>query len=826
MAENLSSKARAAFEVALREAKRTGQRKVNTELILYGIISIRESAATEILEQLHVSISTLQKKLETHIRRASVHDIQQADMGWTTQSRLVRQQAIRRSAAAGSQTVGTHHILIGILAVAGCQAATILNQAGVTAIEVEKLISVLAPDTESLEDDFDSTGKKGEGATEAGIEYFCRNLTVLASEGDLDPVIGREHQIDRVMQVLCRRKKCNPILIGEPGVGKTAIVEGLASIIASGDTPDILSGKQILALDMAAVVAGTKYRGQFEKRLKKLLDEIKNSGDKILFIDEVHLLVGAGAAEGSMDAANLLKPILARGELQCIGATTLDEYRKKIEKDGALERRFQPVPIDPPNIEDTIKILEGLRGRYEKHHAAVYTDEAVKACVVQAARYISGRFMPDKAIDVMDEAGAKNRVQHSEIPEDVRVMMELLTDLEAQKREYVRDRDMSNILKTKNLIKQNKELLETVRSKWLEELENEPVTVKLVAEVVADMTGIPVSRVGRSETAKLLDLEKRLEERIVGQGHALAVISSAIRRSRVGLRDRDRPAGVFLFLGPSGVGKTETARVLAELVFGQASALIRIDMSEFQEGFSGSRLVGAPPGYVGYNEGGQLTEKVRRRPYSVVLLDEIEKAHADMYNMLLQVMDYGRMTDNYGREIDFRNTIIIMTSNIAARDIHEGSALGFSASSDSDAEKKRSDALMQEGVRENFNPEFINRLDEIVVFNPLEFEHILKIVDIQILEVQERLRELGITAILTEAAREFLTEQGFEPKAGARHLRRAIGKLVEDPLTDAILRGEFLSGDSIRIERDDERLLFTKTETEMETVPAPEEVNK
>lgn len=818
MTEHLSYKARTAFEIALKEARRTGQRKVSTELILYGIISVRESAALEILNQMNVSVRSLRKRLETLIRRPLDQGLDTSDIGWTTQSRLVRVKAIRLATALDAQSVGTHHILMGILSVVGCQATTILNQEAVTLAQVEEIASTLSPDAESLEDDYDTRGKPNEEDAEAGIEYFCRNLTVLATEGTLDPVIGREHQIDRVMQVLCRRKKCNPILIGEPGVGKTAIIEGLASIIASGDTPDILSGKQILALDMASVVAGTKYRGQFEKRLKKLLNEIIKAGDKILFIDEVHLLVGAGAAEGSMDAANLLKPMLARGELQCIGATTLDEYRKKIEKDGALERRFQPVPIDPPSIEDTVKILEGLRDRYEKHHATLYTDEAIKGCAQLAARYISGRFMPDKAIDVMDEAGAKNRVRLSEIPEDIRTMMDVISDFEKQKREYVKNRDITNILKTKEEIKEAKRLLKTVRSKWLEKLEYEPVTLKLVAEVVADMTGIPVSRIGRSETAKLLDLEQRLEERIIGQNHALEVISGAIRRSRVGLRDRDRPAGVFLFLGPSGVGKTETARVLAELVFGQPSALIRIDMSEFQQGFSGSRLVGAPPGYVGYDEGGQLTEKVRRRPYSVVLLDEIEKAHADMYNMLLQVMDYGRMTDNYGREIDFRNTIIIMTSNIASRDINEGSTLGFSTS-DSDAEEKRRDTLMDEGVKANFSPEFINRLDEIVVFNPLEFEDIVRIVDIQIVEVEDRLEEIGITATLTEAARELLTEQGYDRKAGARHLRRTIRKLVEDPLTDAILRGEFLSGDSIRIERDGNNLLFTKDETNSKTTP-------
>ncbi|MCK4806124.1 MAG: ATP-dependent Clp protease ATP-binding subunit, partial [Candidatus Aegiribacteria sp.] len=589
--------------------------------------------------------------------------------------------------------------------------------------------------------------------------------------------------------------------------GKTAIVEGLAGLIAQGKTPNLLAGKRILALDMAAVVAGTKYRGQFEQRLKKLLNEISESGDIILFIDEAHVLVGAGAAEGAMDAANLLKPALARGELRCIGATTLDEYRKRIEKDGALERRFQPVPVDPPSVSETIEILEGLRRRYEEHHGTVYTDAAVQAAAKLAARYISGRFLPDKAIDVLDESGAKNRVSHSILPDHIKEMMNDLAELTVSKKEASKNEDFESILKLREEIENREKELAEARSSWLAGLHIAPVSEQQVAEVVADMTGIPVSRVGKSETAGLLDLEDRLEARIVGQKEAIASITGAIRRSRVGLRDVNKPAGTFLFLGPSGVGKTETARILAELVFGDPSALIRIDMSEFQQSFAGSRLIGAPPGYIGYDEGGQLTEKVRRRPYSVVLLDEIEKAHTDLYNMLLQVLDYGRMTDNYGREIDFTNTILIMTSNIASRTLLNGGKLGFSTD-EKEAETERIDGLVMDAVKNHFNPEFLNRLDEIVIFNTLEFNDMEKIVSLQMEDVEQRLSELGISLVLSPEAITLITEAGYDPDAGARHIRRTIRRLLEDPLTDAILRSEFSSGDTVLAVRDGSRIVF------------------
>jgi len=674
VAEKLTEKARAALEISIKEAERSGQSKVATEHILYGLLSVRGSAALIVLHELGVRIGVLRTRLENLMRRPMSNDLTLREIGWTTKARLVRREAARRAVSSGSSGTGTHHILLGLLSVGNCQASSILREKGVFLKAAEEVAAELPAHIES-----DSAQKQqDQGQDIPGIDYFCRDLTKLGSEGKLDPVIGRERQINRLMQVLCRRKKSNPILIGEPGVGKTAIVEGLAGLISSGRTPSLLAGRRILALDMAAVVAGTKYRGQFEQRLKKLLAEISESGDIILFIDEVHVLVGAGAAEGAMDAANLLKPALARGELQCIGATTLDEYRKRIEKDGALERRFQPVPVDPPTVSETIEILEGLRKRYEEHHGTTYTDMAVQASAKLAARYISGRFLPDKAIDVMDEAGAKNRVSQCSLPQHIRELMDELRDFREEKKEASSRDDLQAMMDLKKIIESKEQELADQRASWLAQVNITPVNEDQVAAVVADMTGIPVSRVGKSETARLLDLEDRLENRIVGQQEAIASITGAIRRSRVGLRDTDKPAGTFLFLGPSGVGKTETARILAELVFGDPSALIRIDMSEFQQSFAGSRLIGAPPGYIGYDEGGQLTEKVRRRPYSIVLLDEIEKAHSDLYNMLLQVMDYGRMTDNYGREIDFTNTILIMTSNIASRDLLSGGRLGFS----------------------------------------------------------------------------------------------------------------------------------------------------
>jgi ATP-dependent Clp protease ATP-binding subunit ClpC len=695
--------------------------------------------------------------------------------------------------------VGTEHILLGLLAVSSCMAANLLRERGAV---LEKAVAELQNMPRTREE-------KPEDETSSALEFFCRDLTALAKGGRLDPVIGRQKEIARVIQVLCRRKKSNPVLIGEPGVGKTAIVEGLAQMITAGRVPSLLRDKRVMALDMAGVIAGTKYRGQFEERLKVLLKEVNEAGDVILFIDEVHSIVGAGAAEGAIDAANLLKPALARGEFQCIGATTLDEYRRRIEKDGALERRFQPVPVDPPSVALTIEILEGLQKKYEEHHGADYSPDAVEACARLADRFVSGRYLPDKAIDVMDEAGAKARLISSATPPPILDLETGIAELEARMEAATSRCDFDQVTDLRRDVERMTIELTGLRSEWLAGEPAGAVSVDLVAEVVSDMTGIPVNRVSESELCHLRDLESELSSRIIGQEEAIAVIARAIRRGRIGLKDPHRPAGAFLFLGPSGVGKTETARVLAEQVFGDSNALVRIDMSEFQEKFSGSRLVGAPPGYVGYDDGGQLTEKIRRRPYCVVLFDEVEKAHADMFNMLLQVMDYGRLTDSYGRHVDFSNAILILTSNIASKELQGAGHPGFTTESVTD-QRMRLHGIVMDGVKRFFNPEFINRLDEIVIFNGLGRLEIDRIVDIQLGEVRKRLLELGLRISLTPGARDLIAETGFEPNSGARHLRRTIQRLLEDPLTDAILLGEFTRGDCIEVGRADDRLSFMR----------------
>ncbi|MDM7992019.1 MAG: ATP-dependent Clp protease ATP-binding subunit [Candidatus Fermentibacter sp.] len=799
MPEQYSERARAAINIARTEASKYGQAKVGSEHMLFGLLSVRGSTAISILHALGVNTSELRVRLESYIRKPSGITIPTHEVGWTTKARLVLHEANRQSSLMNHQTVGTEHILLGLIAVSSCMAANLLRERGVL---LDRAVTELQNLPRGREE-------KSEEESTSALEFFCRDLTAMAGENSLDPVIGREKEISRVIQVLCRRKKCNPVLIGEPGVGKTAIVEGLAQLIISCRVPPPLRDRRLMALDMAGVIAGTKYRGQFEERLKVLLKEISEAGNIILFIDEIHSIVGAGAAEGAIDAANLLKPALARGEFQCIGATTLDEYRRRIEKDGALERRFQPVPVDPPTVALTVEILDGLRSKYEEHHGAEFLPDAVHACASLADRFISGRFLPDKAIDVMDEAGAKTRLQASAMPPGLDQIEHEIELMESDMTRATEMCDFEEAMKLRFEVEKKQAVLAAARNEWLSSEDRRIVTVDLVAEVVSDMTGIPVNRMTESELAHLRDLEKHLSSRIVGQDEALGVIARAIRRGRVGLKDPHRPSGAFLFMGPSGVGKTETARVIAEKVFGDTSALIRIDMSEFQEKFSGSRLVGAPPGYVGYDDGGQLTEKIRRRPYSVVLFDEVEKAHSDLFNMLLQVMDYGCMTDSYGRHVDFSNTILIMTSNLASKELQGVGHPGFSNESDTDRNRRQRD-LMMDGVRRFFSPEFINRLDEIVVFNQLGREEIDGIVGIQFEEVRGRLLEFGIDLVLSPSARELMAECGFDPSSGARHLRRTIQRLVEDPLTEALLQGEFTRGDHIVAERADDHLLFLK----------------
>jgi ATP-dependent Clp protease ATP-binding subunit ClpC len=808
--EQYSERARSAINVARSEASKYGQTKVGSEHMLYGLLSVRGSTAVSILHAMGVNTAELRMRLESYIRKPSGSTIPPHEVGWTTKARLVLHEANRQASLMNNATVGTEHLLLGLIAVSSCMAANLLKERGVV---LERAASELQNLPRNREE-------KSEEETSSALEFFCRDLTAMAAEDRLDPVIGREREIDRVIQVLCRRKKCNPVLIGEPGVGKTAIVEGLAQLIVSGSVPQPLLSRRVMALDMAGVIAGTKYRGQFEERLKVLLKEISEAGNIILFIDEIHSIVGAGAAEGAIDAANLLKPALARGEFQCIGATTLDEYRKRIERDGALERRFQPVSVDPPSVTLTIEILEGLRARYEAHHGTEYSPEAVQACARLADRFVSGRFLPDKAIDVMDESGAKARLKAGTPPPWVALQEKEIGALETSMRKAVDCCDFEESMRLRFEIEGRQNRLSQERARWLSENASRGVTEELVAEVVSDMTGIPVSRMTESELTSLKDLELNLSARIVGQEEAVSVISRAIRRGRVGLKDRRRPSGAFLFLGPSGVGKTETARVIAEKVFGDPAALIRMDMSEFQEKFSGSRLVGAPPGYVGYDDGGQLTEKIRRRPYSVVLFDEVEKAHTDLFNMLLQVMDYGCMTDSYGRKVDFSNCILIMTSNIASKELLGAGHPGFSVQSEEESRKRLGEIVM-DGVRRFFSPEFINRLDEIVIFNQLGREQIDRIVDLQFEEVNARLSEFGLRLELGASARDLVAEMGFDPSSGARHLRRTIQRLVEDPLTEALLQGDFTRGDTIVAERADNRLMFIRSgDTSLDREPA------
>ncbi|HSK20142.1 MAG TPA: ATP-dependent Clp protease ATP-binding subunit, partial [Longimicrobiales bacterium] len=633
------------------------------------------------------------------------------------------------------------------------------------------------------------------------LDHFCRDLTELAREDKLDPTIGREKEIERVMEVLSRRKKNNPVLIGEPGVGKTAIVEGLAQLIASGNCPDSLRDNRVLALDMAAVIAGTKYRGQFEERLKAIMNEIAQNKNVILFIDELHTLVGAGAAEGAIDASNMLKPALARGELQCVGASTLNEYRKYIEKDGALERRFQPIIIDPPSIEEAIEILKGIRKHYEDHHKIVIPDETIVQAARLSERYITDRFLPDKAIDVIDEAGARARLATQVPPPEVNDLKDQLEEMAASKDGAIRDQDFE---KAAELRDRERELQGEIRRKQ-EEWEQERKSHRPVIDeedigfIVSRWTGIPVSRLKQAETERLVHMEDELHQRVIGQDEAIKAISRAIRRSRAGLKDPNRPIGSFIFSGPTGVGKTELARALAEFLFADRDALIRVDMSEYMEKFSVSRLIGAPPGYVGYEDSGTLTKAIRRRPYSVVLLDEIEKAHPDVFNILLQVLDEGRLTDNYGRVIDFKNTVIIMTSNLGARGITKGGSLGFHQQDETTAYDSMRGRVKDE-IERAFNPEFLNRLDDIIVFHPLNREQISSIVHIMLKEVYDRLAEENLKLTLTNAALEFLVEKGYDEKFGARPLRRAIQRYIEDPLSERILAREFPAGEEIEVD--------------------------
>src|SRR2546425_44068 len=736
---------------------------------------------------------------------------------FTDRVRKVLQMAREEAARLHHEYVGTEHILLGLWREEKGIAAQVLTDAGVTLEQARaETLRLLGSEMPS------GPAPSGSGAQPASpksekksktpaLDHFCRDLTQLAAEGQLDPTIGRQKEIERVMEILSRRKKNNPVLIGEPGVGKTAIVEGLAQLIASGNCPDALKDHRVLSLDMAAVIAGTKYRGQFEERLKAIINEIAQNRNIILFIDELHTLVGAGAAEGAVDASNMLEPALARGELQCVGASTLNEYRKYIEKDGALERRFQTVIVDPPTVDETIEILKGLRKRYEEHHRIVIPDDTLEEAARLSERYITDRFLPDKAIDVIDEAGARARLAAQVPPPEVAALKVKLEKVNQEKEAAVRDQNFERAAALRDQERELQSEIRRLQEQWEKERATHRPTINEegVAFIVSRWTGIPVTRLQEAETARLLRMEDEVHKTVVGQDEAIAVISRAIRRSRAGLKDPKRPIGSFVFSGPTGVGKTELARALAQFLFADANALIRVDMSEYMEKFSVSRLIGAPPGYVGYEDSGTLTKAVRRKPYSVVLLDEIEKAHPDVFNILLQVLDEGHLTDNYGRVIDFKNTVVIMTSNVGARDMLKGRTLGF-AQGDSRGDFERMAEKVKEEIGKVFNPEFLNRLDDTIVFHPLTRTHIALIVTILLREVQKRLSEEELTLKLTPAANDFLVDHGYDEHYGARPLKRAVQKFVEDPLSEKILVGEFARGDEIEVDvaPDKERLAF------------------
>lgn len=804
MKNNFSSRVQMVIQFAREEAMRLGHDYIGTEHLLLGLLREGEGIAAEILKNIGLDLEELRKAIEDTVR--STGDTATiGNIPFTKRAEKVLKMSYMEADRFKSDIIGTEHLLLALSKERDGVAAQILMSFGVNYETIRQELDNIIKGTPTMQEE---TTKKSKTPA---LDHFGRDLTELAQKGELDPIIGRDNEIQRVAQILSRRKKNNPVLIGEPGVGKTAIAEGLALRITNKKVPRVLHNKRVVTLDLGAIVAGTKYRGQFEERIKAILNELEKSRDVILFIDELHTIVGAGGASGSLDASNMFKPALARGELQCIGATTLDEYRQFIEKDGALERRFQKIMIDPPSVDETIEILKGLQEKYEKHHRVKYAGDALLACCKMADRYISDRYLPDKAIDVLDESGSMVHLANVVVPKEILVLEEKIKEVRNQKDDVIKDQAFEKAAELRDLEKKLNQQLEAAKLRW-QEAEDEvvgSVVLEDVAKVISMMTGIPVSRVAKSESQRLLDMEKQLRNRVVGQDEVLQILSRAIQRTRAGLKDPHRPIGSFLFLGQTGVGKTHLAKVLAEYLFEDASALIRIDMSEFIEKFSVSRLTGAPPGYVGYEEGGQLTEKVRRHPYSVVLFDEIEKAHPDVFNILLQIMDEGQLTDGLGRKVDFRNTILIMTSNIGAREIKKGNKMGFASHDENSDYNFVKDKIMEE-VKKIFNPEFLNRLDEIVVFHALQKRDMIRIVSIELNEVVKRVQDREMEVTLTDGAKEFLVDKGFDPVNGARPLKRTIQKYLEDALAEEILRGKFQDGSHVQVRKKGDKLEFVE----------------
>ncbi|MCH7701205.1 MAG: ATP-dependent Clp protease ATP-binding subunit [Planctomycetes bacterium] len=794
MFERFTDRARKVMALANQEAQRFNHEYIGTEHVLLGLVKEGSGVGANVLKNLDVDLRKVRMEVEKLVK-SGPDMVTMGKLPQTPRAKKVIEYAIEEARSLNHNYVGTEHLLLGLLREQDGVAAQVLMNLGLKLDEVrEEVLNLLGATKEGEEGPLSGSGdskKKGQSRTPA-LDSFGRDLTELAREGKLDPVIGRQDEIERIIQILCRRQKNNPVLLGEAGVGKTAIVEGLAQKIVNHDIPELLADRRIVVLDLAMMVAGTKYRGQFEERIKAVMNEVTRARNVILFIDELHTLVGAGGAEGAIDASNVLKPALSRGELQCIGATTLDEYRKYIEKDGALERRFQQILVEPPNKKETVAILKGLRDRYEAHHRVQFTDEALDEAVELSARYIPGRVQPDKAIDVIDEAGARIRLKSMTKPPNLTQLEQELEHLANEKDESVKAADYERAAHLRDKHESLKIKLENIKKEWRERAKETDGTVdeEVIADVISKMTGIPLMRMTKREADRLLSLEDELHKRVVSQHEAVSAVARAVRRSRSGLKDPNRPMGSFMFIGPSGVGKTYLAKCLTEFMFGNEDALLILDMSEYMEKHNVSRLIGAPPGYVGYEEGGQLTERIRRRPYSVVLLDEIEKAHPDVFNMLLQIMEEGRLTDSFGRHIDFKNTILIMTSNVGAARITSQAAFGF-APKDQERSYEAMKEMLQGELENHFRPEFLNRLDEMVVFQKLVHDDLVQIVDLEVEKLASRLRERGIELELTREAKDFLIEKGTDEKFGARPLRRAIEQYVEDPLSESMLRDEY-----------------------------------
>jgi ATP-dependent Clp protease ATP-binding subunit ClpC len=802
MFERFTDRARRVVVLAQEEARMLNHNYIGTEHILLGLIHEGEGVAAKALESLNISLEAVRQQVEEIIGQGQAAPT--GHIPFTPRAKKVLELSLREALQLGHNYIGTEHILLGLIREGEGVAAQVLQKLGADLNRVRQtVIQLLSGYTGGKGEQASSSPGEGQGGQSSMVlDQFGRNLTQLARDSKLDPVIGREQEIERVMQVLSRRTKNNPVLIGDPGVGKTAVVEGLSQAIVRGEVPETLKGKQIYTLDLGALVAGSRYRGDFEERLKKVLKEIKTRGDIVLFIDELHTLVGAGAAEGAIDAASILKPMLARGELQTIGATTRDEYRKHLEKDAALERRFQPIDVKEPSVPHTIEILKGLRDRYEAHHRVNFTDEALVAAANLADRYISDRQLPDKAIDLIDEAGSRMRIRRMTAPPDVREVDEKIAEVRLKKESAIDSQDFELAARLRDEERQLQEERQHREQQWkagemdvLSEVDEEEI-----AEVLSIWTGIPVFKLTEEETEKLLRMEDELHRRIISQHEAISAVSRAMRRTRSGLKDPRRPSGSFIFLGPSGVGKTELSKALAEFLFGDEDALIQLDMSEYMEKHTVSRLIGSPPGYVGYEEGGQLTEAVRRKPFSVILFDEIEKAHPDVFNTLLQILEDGRLTDSQGRTVDFKNTIIIMTSNLGARDIAKGIGVGFTAARDDAVTYEKMREKVMEELKKSFRPEFINRIDEVIVFHSLTQADVKEIVDLMMKRVTEQLKSKDVDIELTDAAKTLLAEQGYDQALGARPLRRTIQRMVEDPLSEKLLYKEYRAGETILVD--------------------------